>query len=152
MDAATGWLVGQPNKGLNAMFVMMNAARLGVGNQSLGLTEVAYQNALAYAKDRLQMRSLTGTKAKDKPADPIIVHPDVRKMLLTARAYAEGGRALAVYTALLIDQQLSSADEADRREAESLVSLLTPIIKAFTIGVSSDSISSLSLRTFSSGW
>jgi alkylation response protein AidB-like acyl-CoA dehydrogenase len=77
------------------MFVMMNAARLGVGNQSLGLTEVAYQNALAYAKDRLQMRSLSGPKAKDKPADPIIVHPDVRKMLLTAKAYAEGGRALA---------------------------------------------------------
>jgi alkylation response protein AidB-like acyl-CoA dehydrogenase len=91
--------VGQPNKGLQAMFVMMNAARLGVGNQSLGLTEVAYQNALAYAKDRLQMRSLSGPKAKDKPADPIIVHPDVRKMLLTAKAYAEGGRALATFCA-----------------------------------------------------
>jgi alkylation response protein AidB-like acyl-CoA dehydrogenase len=87
-------MVGQPNKGLQGMFVMMNAARLGVGNQSLGLTEVAYQNALAYAKDRIQMRSLSGPKAKDKPADPIIVHPDVRKMLLTAKAYAEGGRAL----------------------------------------------------------
>jgi alkylation response protein AidB-like acyl-CoA dehydrogenase len=94
IDGAVGTLVGQPNKGLQAMFVMMNAARLGVGNQSLGLTEVAYQNALAYAKDRLQMRSLSGPKAKDKPADPIIVHPDVRKMLLTAKAYAEGGRAL----------------------------------------------------------
>ena len=81
------------------MFVMMNAARLGVGIQSLGLTEVAYQNALAYAKDRIQMRSLSGPKAKDKPADPIIVHPDVRKMLLTAKAYAEGGRALAIYCA-----------------------------------------------------
>ena len=78
------------------MFVMMNAARLGVGKQSLGLTEVAYQNAVAYAKDRIQMRSLSGPKAPDKPADPIIVHPDVRKMLLTARAYAEGGRALAM--------------------------------------------------------
>ena len=132
LEAAAGTLVGGPNKGLAAMFVMMNAARLGVGNQSLGLMEGAYQLAAAYAKDRLQMRSLTGPKAPDKPADPIIVHPDVRKMLLTARAYAEGGRALAVYTALLIDQQLSSADEADRREAESLVSLLTPIIKAFT--------------------
>jgi alkylation response protein AidB-like acyl-CoA dehydrogenase len=94
LDGAVGTLVGEPNKGLNAMFVMMNAARLGVGNQSLGLTEVAYQNAVAYAKDRLQMRALSGPKAPDKPADPIIVHPDVRKMLLTARAYAEGGRAL----------------------------------------------------------
>ncbi|MES2363895.1 MAG: acyl-CoA dehydrogenase family protein, partial [Pseudomonadota bacterium] len=93
LEDAVGTMVGAPNKGLAAMFVMMNAARLGVGNQSLGLTEVAYQNALAYAKDRIQMRSLSGVKAKDKPADPIIVHPDVRKMLLTAKAYAEGGRA-----------------------------------------------------------
>jgi alkylation response protein AidB-like acyl-CoA dehydrogenase len=99
IDGAIGTLVGEPNKGLQAMFVMMNAARLGVGNQSLGLTEVAYQNALAYAKDRLQMRSLSGVKAKDKPADPIIVHPDVRRMLLTAKAYAEGGRALSTFCA-----------------------------------------------------
>ena len=104
IDGAIGTLVGQPNKGLAAMFVMMNAARLGVGNQSLGLTEVAYQNALAYAKDRLQMRSLSGVKAKDKPADPIIVHPDVRKMLLTAKAYAEGGRALAAFCVVLLDK------------------------------------------------
>jgi len=131
LDGARGWLVGQPHKGLNAMFVMMNAARLGVGMQSLGLTEVAYQNAVAYAKDRLQMRSLTGAKAPDKPADPIIVHPDVRKMLLTARAYAEGGRALCVYTALLLDQELSSTDEAAKRDAADLVPLLTPIVKAF---------------------
>jgi alkylation response protein AidB-like acyl-CoA dehydrogenase len=131
LDGARGWLVGQPHKGLNAMFVMMNAARLGVGMQSLGLTEVAYQNAVAYAKDRLQMRSLTGAKAPDKPADPIIVHPDVRKMLLTARAYAEGGRALCVYTALLLDQELSSTDEAAKRDAADLVALLTPIVKAF---------------------
>ena len=86
LDGAEGFMVGEPNKGLAAMFVMMNGARLGVGNQSLGLTEVAYQNALAYAKDRLQMRSLSGPKAKDKPADPIIVHPDVRRSLLTAKA------------------------------------------------------------------
>ena len=131
LDGARGWLVGQPHKGLNAMFVMMNAARLGVGMQSLGLTEVAYQNAVAYAKDRIQMRSLTGAKAPDKPADPIIVHPDVRKMLLTARAYAEGGRALCVYTALLLDQELSSTDEAAKRDAADLVALLTPIVKAF---------------------
>ena len=131
LDGAVGTLVGEPHKGLAAMFVMMNAARLGVGCQSLGLTEVAYQNAAAYAKDRLQMRALSGPKAPDKPADPIIVHPDVRKMLLTARAYAEGGRALALYSALLIDKELSSDDEDERKEAADLVALLTPIVKAF---------------------
>ena len=131
MEDAVGELVGQPNKGLQAMFVMMNAARLGVGNQSLGLTEVAFQNALAYAKDRLQMRSLSGTKAKDKPADPIIVHPDVRRMLLTAKAYAEGGRALSTFCALLIDQELNHPDEKVRSDSADLVALLTPIVKAF---------------------
>jgi alkylation response protein AidB-like acyl-CoA dehydrogenase len=131
LDGAVGTLVGQPHKGLPSMFVMMNAARLGVGNQSLGLTEVAYQNAVAYAKDRLQMRSLSGPKAKDKPADPIIVHPDVRKMLLTARAYAEGGRALAMHCALTIDKELHHPDEDVRKAAADEVALLTPIIKAF---------------------
>ena len=131
LDDATGWLVGEPHRGLNAMFVMMNAARLGVGMQSLGLTEVAYQNAVAYARDRLQSRSLTGPKATDKPADPIIVHPDVRRMLLTARAYAEGGRAFTGYVALLIDRELSHPDPDVRKEAADEVSLLTPIIKAF---------------------
>jgi len=131
LDGAVGTLVGQPNKGLAAMFVMMNAARLGVGNQSLGLTEVAYQNAVAYAKDRLQMRALSGPKAPDKPADPIIVHPDVRKMLMTARAYAEGGRALLMYTSLQLDVLVASDDADERQEADDIVSLLTPIIKAF---------------------
>ena len=131
IDGATGWLIGEPNKGLNAMFVMMNAARLGVGVQSLGLTEVAYQNALTYAKDRLQMRSLTGPKEADKPADPIIVHPDVRRMLLTAKAYAEGGRAFSSYVALQIDRELNHPDEAVRQAAADEVALLTPIIKAF---------------------
>ncbi|MCW5661824.1 MAG: acyl-CoA dehydrogenase C-terminal domain-containing protein [Burkholderiaceae bacterium] len=131
LDGATGWLVGEPNKGLPAMFVMMNAARLGVGNQSLGLTEVAYQNAAAYAKERIQMRSLSGPKAKDKPADPIIVHPDVRKMLLTARAFAEGGRALSIHIALLIDTYLATDDDEERKNAEDEVALLTPIVKAF---------------------
>ncbi len=131
IDGAYGTLVGQPNKGMNAMFVMMNAARLGVGNQSLGLTEVAYQNALAYAKDRIQMRSLSGPKAKDKPADPIIVHPDVRKMLLTARAYAEGGRALAVFCAVLLEKVHSHPDEKIRKDSDEMLSLLTPIVKAF---------------------
>jgi len=131
LDAAFGELVGEPHQGLKAMFVMMNAARLGVGNQSLGLTEVAYQNAAAYAKERLQMRSLTGAKAPQQPADPIIVHPDVRRMLLTARAYAEGGRALSVFTALMLDRSLAAADEAERAEAADLVALLTPVVKAF---------------------
>ncbi len=131
IDGAVGTLVGQPHKGLQAMFVMMNAARLGVGNQSLGLTEVAYQNALAYAKDRIQMRSLSGTKAKDKPADPIIVHPDVRKMLLTAKAYAEGGRALMCYSAVLLDKELHHPDAKVRQDSAELLALLTPIVKAF---------------------
>ena len=131
IDGAIGTLVGKPHKGLAAMFVMMNAARLGVGNQSLGLTEVAFQNALAYAKDRIQMRSLSGTKAKDKDADPIIVHPDVRKMLLTAKAYAEGGRALQIFCTLLLDKVHSHPDEKVRAESEELVALLTPIVKAF---------------------
>jgi alkylation response protein AidB-like acyl-CoA dehydrogenase len=126
LDGAKGWMVGEPNKGLNAMFVMMNAARLGVGMQSLGLTEVAYQNSVAYAKERL-----SGPKAPDKPADPIIVHPDVRRMLLTQRAYAEGGRAFSYWIALQIDRELSHPDEAVRKEAADLVALLTPIAKAF---------------------
>ncbi|HKW83652.1 MAG TPA: acyl-CoA dehydrogenase C-terminal domain-containing protein [Burkholderiaceae bacterium] len=131
LDGATGTLVGQPNKGLAAMFVMMNAARLGVGMQGLGLTEAAYQNAVAYAKDRIQMRSLSGPKAPDKPADPIIVHPDVRKMLLTARAYAEGGRALAMWTTLQLDKELASTDADVKAECADLVALVTPIVKAF---------------------
>ena len=131
LDGAVGTLVGQPNKGLAAMFVMMNAARLGVGMQSLGLTEVAYQNAAAYAKDRIQMRSLSGVKNPEKPADPIIVHPDVRKMLLTARAYAEGARALAMWTTLQLDKELASDDEAVRAECADMVALVTPIVKAF---------------------
>lgn len=131
LDGAVGWLIGEPNRGLQAMFVMMNAARLGVGMQSLGLTEVAYQNAVIYAKDRLQMRSLSGPKAPDKPADPIIVHPDVRRMLLTARAYAEGGRAFSSYIALMIDRELNHPDEEARKDAADQVALLTPIVKSF---------------------
>ncbi|WP_404301597.1 acyl-CoA dehydrogenase C-terminal domain-containing protein [Alicycliphilus denitrificans] len=131
IDGAVGTLVGQPHKGLAAMFVMMNAARLGVGNQSLGLTEVAFQNALAYAKDRLQMRSISGPKARDKEADPIIVHPDVRKMLLTAKAYAEGARALQIYCTLLLDKSHHHPDEKVRKDCDELVALLTPIVKAF---------------------
>ena len=131
LEDAEGTLVGQPHKGLAAMFVMMNVARIGVGMQSLGLTEVAYQNALAYAKDRIQSRSLTGPKDPSKAADSILVHPDVRKMLLTAKAYAEGGRALSLYCALLIDRELNHPDAAVRAECAELVALLTPIVKAF---------------------
>ncbi|MFC3108588.1 acyl-CoA dehydrogenase C-terminal domain-containing protein [Undibacterium arcticum] len=131
LDGATGWIIGAPHKGLNAMFVFMNAARLGVGMQGLGLTEVAYQNALMYAKDRIQMRSLSGPKAPDRPADPIIVHADVRRMLLTAKAYAEGGRAFCSYVALQIDKELNHPDEEVRKDAADQVALLTPVIKAF---------------------
>jgi len=113
------------------MFVMMNAARLGVGMQGLGICEVAYQNAVAYAKDRLQMRSLTGTKAPEKPADPIIVHPDVRRMLLKSKAVTEAGRALAYWTGLKLDISQKHEDEAVRKEADDLVALLTPIVKAY---------------------
>ncbi|MGD9942397.1 MAG: acyl-CoA dehydrogenase C-terminal domain-containing protein [Burkholderiaceae bacterium] len=130
-DGAAGWLVGEPNKGLQAMFVMMNAARIGVGVQSLGLMETAYQNSLAYAKERVQMRSLTGVKAPDKPADPIIVHPDVRRMLLTQKAYTEGSRAFAYWLALQSDVLQHSTDEQTRRDADDLLALLTPVVKAF---------------------
>ena len=131
LDSATGWLIGEPHRGLNAMFVMMNAARLGVGMQSLGLTEVAYQNALAYARERVQGRSLSGAHSPSASADPIIVHPDVRRMLMTARAYADGGRAFTSYVALMIDRELNHPDQAVRREAAEEVALLTPVVKAF---------------------
>ncbi len=130
-DGARGTLVGEPHRGLRAMFIMMNAARLGVGMQSVGLTEVAYQNSAAYAKERLQMRSLKGAQAPDKVADPIIVHPDVRRMLLTQRAYAEGARAFAYWIALMIDIEQNHPDSDERAANGDLVTLLTPIVKAF---------------------
>ncbi|NKF22298.1 acyl-CoA dehydrogenase C-terminal domain-containing protein [Solimonas marina] len=131
LDGAKGWLVGEPHKGMSGMFIMMNGARLGVGMQSLGLGEVAYQNSLAYAKDRLQSRALTGAKLKDKAADPIIVHPDVRRMLLTQKAYNEAGRFLTYWVGLMIDQSHKHPDEKVREDADDLVALLTPIVKAF---------------------
>jgi alkylation response protein AidB-like acyl-CoA dehydrogenase len=127
---AQGWLIGQPNKGLNAMFTMMNTARLAVGIQGLGLIDRAFQNALAYSKDRLQMRSLSGTKRPDKPADPIIVHPDVRRMLLTCKALAEGSRALALHAATLVDTIERHPDKEAQKKADELLSFLTPIVKA----------------------
>ncbi|MEO5735803.1 MAG: acyl-CoA dehydrogenase N-terminal domain-containing protein, partial [Rubrivivax sp.] len=126
LDGAEGTLVGDPNRGLQAMFVMMNSARIGVGVQTLGLMEVAYQNSLAYAKDRLQSRSLTGPKLPDKPADPIIVHPDVRRMLLTQKAYTEGCRAFALWLGLQADRADDHPDQAERAEAHDLLTLLTP--------------------------
>jgi len=128
-DGATGWLVGEENRGLNAMFTMMNEARLGVGVQGLALGEVAYQNAAIYAKERLQGRSISGTKYKDKPADPIIVHPDVRRALLTMRAVNEAGRALVLWTALQGDVAHRSGNEKERQAADDHMGLLTPVIK-----------------------
>jgi butyryl-CoA dehydrogenase len=129
-DDATGWLIGAPHKGMQAMFAMMNTERLSVGIQGLGLAEASYQGAVAYARERLQGRSLTGAKHPDKPADPIIVHPDVRRMLLTQRAYVEGCRALGVWAAKTLDLQKHHADPAVRQEAEDFIALITPIIKA----------------------
>ncbi|MEM8586516.1 MAG: acyl-CoA dehydrogenase C-terminal domain-containing protein [Pseudomonadota bacterium] len=130
LDEAEGYLVGAPHKGMRAMFVMMNAARLVVGLQGLGVAEVSYQNALAYAKDRLQGRALSGAANPDKPADPIIVHPDVRKNLLTMKAFTEGARALTCWIGLAIDHQINNPDPKARQEADDLVQLMTPIIKA----------------------
>lgn len=130
-DGAKGWLVGEPHKGLKAMFTMMNAARLGVAMQGLGIAEVSYQNAVAYAKDRLQMRAVTGTKCPDKPADPIIVHPDIRRMLLTGKAFTEGARALAYWSAKYLDISHKHEDAEQRQEADDLVALMTPILKAY---------------------
>ena len=129
-DGAQGWLIGQPNRGLFAMFTMMNTARLAVGIQGLGLADRAYQNALAYARDRLQMRSLSGAKFPDKPADPIIVHPDVRRMLLTCKSLIEGGRLLSYHAATLVDVLEHTTDADEKRRAEELLGFLTPIVKA----------------------
>ena len=129
-DGAEGYLVGQPHKGLLAMFTMMNTARLSVGLQGTGLSERAYQNALRYALDRLQTRALSGAKFPDKPADPIIVHPDVRRMLLTIKSLVEGSRLLALHAGTLIDVAHHADDAAEREQADVLVSFLTPISKA----------------------
>ena len=137
-DDATGWLVGEPNKGMRAMFVMMNAARLAVGIQGLGLAEVSYQNAAAYAKERLQGRSVKGTKCPDKPADPIIVHPDVRRNLLTARAYTEGARALGALVGYHLDVAERHPDARTRKESDEFVQLMTPIVKALFTDIGSE--------------
>jgi len=130
-DGATGWMVGEPNKGLAAMFTMMNYERLGVGIQGLATGERSYQSAIEYARERIQSRAPTGPVAQDKAADPIIVHPDVRRMLLTMKALNEGGRAFSSYVALQLDIAKFSDDEAARQRAEAQVALLTPVAKAF---------------------
>ena len=130
-DGATGYLVGEVNKGLNAMFTMMNYERLGVGIQGLALGERSYQNAVEYARERIQSRAPTGAVARDKAADPIIVHPDVRRMLLTMKALNEGGRAFSSFVALQLDLAKYAEDAAERKRAEELVALLTPVAKAF---------------------
>lgn len=130
-DGAKGYLIGEVNRGLNCMFTFMNSARIGTGLEGLAGTEAAFQGALAYAKDRLQFRSLTGVKNPQGPADPIIVHPDVRRMLLTQKAFREGNRALAIYCMQLVDETLYNQDENTKHVAEAKLSLLTPIVKAF---------------------
>ncbi len=130
-DGATGWLVGEVNKGLAAMFTMMNYERLGVGIQGLATGERSYQSAIEYARERIQSRAPTGPVAKDKAADPIIVHPDVRRMLLTMKALNEGGRAFSSYVAMQLDTAKYSEDSVTRKRAEELVALLTPVAKAF---------------------
>ena len=146
-DGARGWLVGEANKGMRAMFTMMNGARLGVGMQGLGLAEVAYQNACTYARERLQGRALTGPKAPKEPADPIVVHPDVRRMLMTMKAYIEGMRALAYWVGIQIDIELRHTDAARREEAADLVALMTPVVKAFFTDVGFE-ITNLALQCY----
>ncbi|TNC91842.1 MAG: acyl-CoA dehydrogenase, partial [Thalassolituus sp.] len=138
-DGAKGWLVGEENKGLACMFTMMNYERLGVGIQGLGVAENSYQNAVAYARDRIQSRAPTGAVAKDKAADPIIVHPDVRRMLMTMRAFNEGGRAFSTYVASFLDTSKYSDDAEQAKHAEQMVALLTPVTKAFMTDVALES-------------
>jgi alkylation response protein AidB-like acyl-CoA dehydrogenase len=128
-DGASGWLLGAENRGINAMFTMMNEARLGVGVQGLALSEAAYQNAAAYAKERLQGRALTGVKFPDQPADPLVVHPDVRRMLMTMRAFNEAARALVLWTALQGDVVHRAGEGASRQAADDHMAMLTPVIK-----------------------
>src|SRR5690606_4345294 len=128
-DGATGYLLGEKHKGLRAMFTMMNEARLGVALQGLSLAETAYQNAAIYAQQRLQGRALSGAKEPEKPADPIIVHPDIRRNLMNIRAYTEAGRALLLWVALHVDIAHRSADRAESEAASDLVGLLTPVLK-----------------------
>ena len=146
-DDAVGWLVGQPHKGLNAMFTMMNAERLSVGIQGLGVAETAYQSAVFYAKDRLQGRALSGPRYPDRAADPIIVHPDVRRTLMTVRAYVEGCRALSGWIAQALDLETKHPDADARQDAQDLVALMTPVVKALFTDLSFE-LSSMALQVY----
>mgnify|MGYP002721106460 FL=1 len=146
-DDAKGWLIGAPHKGMQAMFVMMNSERLSVGTQGLGIGEAAYQGAVAYAKDRLQGRSLAGAKYPEKAADPIIVHPDIRRNLMTMRAYNEGCRALGVWVAGVMDIAERSGDEKAKAEAEEFIAVMTPIVKALFTDLGFES-ANLAVQTY----
>jgi alkylation response protein AidB-like acyl-CoA dehydrogenase len=146
-ENARGWLVGEPHRGMPAMFMMMNGARLGVGLQGLGLAEVAYQNALTYARDRVQGRSVRGPQNPRGDADPIVVHPDVRRMLMTMKAYVEGMRALIYWVAILIDVEARHADESKRDEAADLLALMTPVVKGFCTDIGFE-VTNLALQCF----
>jgi alkylation response protein AidB-like acyl-CoA dehydrogenase len=137
-DGATGWLVGEPHQGLKAMFAMMNAERIAVGIHGLAIAEASYRNAVAYARERLQGRAPSGPRAPEKPADPIIVHADVRRMLMTQKALTEGCRMLALWAAQALDQSERHPDPAKRAAADALVALLTPVVKAFLTDCGSD--------------
>jgi hypothetical protein len=147
LDGAKGWLVGELNRGMPAMFVMMNAARLGVGMQGLGIAETSYQSAVAYARDRIQGRSLTGPKNANGPADPIIVHPDVRRMLMIQKSFTEAARALSLWVGMLIDEAHSHPDADKRAAADDLVQMLTPIIKAYFTDMGSE-CANLAVQTY----
>ncbi|MBI1180430.1 MAG: acyl-CoA dehydrogenase [Alphaproteobacteria bacterium] len=146
-DGAVGWLVGEEHRGMPAMFTMMNEARLWVGIQGLGIAEVAYQNAAVYARERLQGRAISGPKNADGPADPIIVHPDVRRMLMTGRAFIEGARALAALTGMQIDMIHRHPDETVRRDADDFVALMTPVVKSYFTDMGVE-IASLAMQCF----
>ena len=146
-DDATGWLVGEPNKGMRAMFTMMNAERLSVGIQGLGVAETAYQSAAFYAKDRIQGRALSGAKYPDRAADPIIVHPDVRRSLMTVRAYVEGCRALSGWVATSLDLESKASDPQRRQEAEDFTALMTPVVKALFTDLGFE-LSSMALQVY----
>lgn len=146
-DNAIGYLVGEPHKGLRAMFTMMNEARLWVGIQGLGVAEAAYQNALHYAKERLQGRGLNGTQNPDKPADPLLVHPDVRRMLLTMKSFTEGARALAMWAAMKLDLKKHHPDPAVKEECDDFMQLMTPIIKAYFTDMGSE-VSNLAMQIY----
>ncbi len=146
-DEARGWLVGEPHKGMRAMFAMMNTERLSVGVQGLGLAEASYQGAVAYARERLQGRSLSGTKYPDKPADPLLVHPDIRRMLLTQRALVEGSRALSVWAATALDRSKHHPDARERERAEDFIAVITPVVKALLTDFGFD-VTNLGVQVF----